>query len=378
MNQGGTGSIFGAGYRLARDAHAARIAWASVACALLLGSQARAVVLSSGNGNFGTTAAQGLIDAGGPGDNNTPGYVNVGRSSTGNASVTYLGNRWAITAGHVALGTVHGPVRFGGVPYNVIDSSIQYLVNPDSSLADLKLFRIDADPGLPVITSQLINSVAPSGRQIMIGNGLDIEVTPQGAPVQYYWNVDDSGPVWNWQTQSPPANPGPNDYSGFNVLANHRIRWGDNNVLDTGLFELTASDENNNPLWVHGYSTEFDGGDGQDEYGPGPDLASEAQLSQGDSGGAVFTLVGNQWKLAGIMVAFEELYNNQPPAPSGFPYAIFGNEALIADLSVYRDQITSIVPEPGGLALAAMAIMGLAGMAYRRRRRPAEAAATRT
>ncbi len=322
--------------------------WAAVAL------PAWGVILSSGNGN---TDGSSLTAAGGPGNPLMPGFANVGTSSTGNASVTYLGNRWVLTAGHNTIGSSTGPVRFGGVPYTVDDSSITFLHNPDNTLADLKLFQITTDPGLPAITPDLISSSAPSGRQIMIGNGLD-----RGD--QFYWNVDMQPNPWQWTQQPEPSNPGPNDFSGFQMSLSHHIRWGENEVLNTGLLTLTAFDPQNNPLWVNGYSTEFD----DTVYTGVTPLPSEALVSLGDSGGAVFQLEGGQWKLSGIMVAFAELYSGQPQAPAGIPYAVFGNESLIADLSVYRDEIISIVPEPAGLALLSpvVGVMLLVGLRRRR------------
>src|SRR5271167_4437590 len=52
----------------------------------------------SGNGN---TDAASLAADGGPGNSGQAGFVNVGLSPTGGASVTYLGNGWIITANHV-------------------------------------------------------------------------------------------------------------------------------------------------------------------------------------------------------------------------------------------------------------------------------------
>jgi hypothetical protein len=64
----------------------------------------------------------------------------------------------------------------------------------------------------------------------------------------------------------------------------------------------------------------------------------------GDSGGAVFTFSGGQWKLAGIMVVIG-VFNSQPAST-----AVFGTQTYIADMSYYRDsilQITSSVQDRG-------------------------------
>lgn len=321
---------------------------------------AQAVIIQTGNGNQDGAS---LTAASGPGDPTQPGFINVGRVVSGGASsVTYLGNGWLLTASHVFINS-GTPVSLAGNSYTVDGSSTTTLHNADNSLADLKLVRLTTDPGLPAITPNLISSTTPSGRQIMIGNGFQ-----RGDPT--FWNVDKSQSTWVWTEQSAPAVPGSNDYAGFDTITNHSIRWGENEVHQTGLFELTYFDGNNDPHFVHGYSTQFD----NLEYTGVAGLTDEAQLSSGDSGGAVFTLVNGQWQLGGIMVAFQDLYSGQPPLPPpGNPYypaTVYGNQALIVDLSFYRDEILSIiVPEPGGLALAVAASLALVACVRRRRSR---------
>jgi hypothetical protein len=276
----------------------------------------------SGNGN---TDSASLITAGGPGTSGTPGFDNVGLSSTHNASVTYLGGGWAITAAHVTIDNSAGSIIFGANSYQVDMSSIVQLRNSDNSLADLKIFRLTTDPGLPSILPSLISNATPTGRQILIGNGFDI-----GA--QHYWHVNTIPPVWVWTMQSPPAHPGPNDASGFDVTGNHHVRWGENNVADTGLFL-----QNSDGTWIHAYTTQFD----DLAYTGTASLPSEAEATNGDSGGAVFSFANNQWTLAGIMDGIDA-YNNQPAST-----AMFGTHTYIMDLSQYRSQIladtTSVV-----------------------------------
>jgi hypothetical protein len=315
---------------------------------LLHGDLALAVLLSSNNAN---NTALSLSDAGGPGDPLQPGFVSVGRSSTGNGTVTYLGGGWVITAGHVTINNfLNGPqnpatpVRFGGNPYLVDMSSIHFLHNPDNSLADLKVFRLQTDPLLPSVIPGLINDVGPSGRVIMIGNGLT-------AGAQHFWSVNKTNPAWVWTDGPPPPNPpgpGSNDYSGFDAdnQGSHTIRWGENEVLSTGVLGV-------------GFTTQFD----SLLYTFRTPRASEAQASNGDSGGPGFTLVGGQWKLSGIMFTVSLPLNNQPDET-----VLFGDQTLFYDLSLYRDEILAIVPEPSSYVLALVAAAAV-GLVRRRRRR---------
>jgi hypothetical protein len=86
------------------------------------------------------------------------------------------------------------------------------------------------------------------------------------------------------------------------------------------------------------------------------------QLTPGDSGGGVFRQVGGVWQLTGINIA-EGIFENQNP----FTSAVFGNTSYMADLSVYRSEIMTLVPEPSSLALAGCAV-AVALIATARRR----------
>lgn len=320
---------------------------------------ASAVLVRSGNGN---TDGASLTAAGGPGDPLFPGFVNVGKGSTGESSVTYLGNGWAITAGHVTIANTIGgnpsPIRFGASAYQVDMNSIHYLHNSDGTLADLKLFRLTTDPGLPSLIP-LINGGATSGRLIMIGNGMS-------AGAQHFWNVDKSVAPWQWNegpAPPDPPGPGPNDYSGFEITyddTGHRvIRWGENQVLNTGVVAHTFDLPDGTPLIARGFTTAFD----DQQYTGVTPLASEAQGTVGDSGGAVFSWdKDGNLRLSGIMIAAFSLVNNPPGST-----ALFGDQTLSAELYLYRDEILLIVPEPASGILALLAGGGLA-MILRRRR----------
>lgn len=327
-----------------------------LAIALALNSAAAwAVVL--GSGSTGNTTAGSLTSAGGPGNPAQPGFSNVGIGPTGSTSVTYLGNGWGITAAHVTMKPGFDTVKFGSNTYTVDLNSIQVLTNPDNSLADLKLFKITGQaPNLPNITSSLINNTAPSGRTIMVGNG-------GSTATAKFWSVDKTNPNnWIWNEVSPPANPGPNDYAGYTLNPTNVIRWGENNVSATNVLAETFVDSSNNHYFVNGFVTTLS----NLAYTGVSPLASEAQASTGDSGGAAFTLVGGQWKLSGIMTAAGrfDMLNNRPAG-----VVLYNDITLIADISTYRNQIIAIVPEPGSIVLGLSAMAGLAVVAIRRRKK---------
>ena len=273
---------------------------------------ARAVVVLSGASN--TTAPSGQ-----------PYFNNVG--VVNGASGIYLGNRWVLTAAHVA-GTLPTAATFGGINYSTVSASFQRLHNPGgygfTSLTDLALFRLASDPGLPTVS---IGTASPSvGADVMmIGRGRD-----QAASVTY-WDVTvnpgTNDDVW---TEVPSGSPGI-DHEGFKTSVNRTIRWGENDVASNGqVFNYSIGSET---VDVISFTTSFDMGA----------KTHEAQGIAGDSGGAVFVDSGGNWMLSGVMLTVL-LYETQPAYT-----AMIGNETAMADLSYYRGEILSItsIPEPG-------------------------------
>ncbi len=329
-------------------------AWGACALAFGLvaawGAPAQAVILASGNGN---TSAASLFTsggfgsgAGGPGDPTAPGYGNVGRSSTGNASITYLSNGWAITADHV---TISGSVSFGGTAYTVGET--QHIGSTD--LLMVHLSSANPYPSLPAITPAMIGSSTPSGQVIMIGNG----VSTTGA--QQYWTANETNPSnWVWtQNAGPPGSPGPDDYTGFAENTNHVIRWGQNTVATyTGMSgPFTDFLVNDGTHQTIAFTTLWGNQDGTGIS------SNPAQASNGDSGGPVFSFVGGQWVLSGMMIDISGLSNQ--------PIEFFGDTTYMADLSQYQSQIAAIMatPEPASATLALLAASLLAVHAWRRR-----------
>lgn len=291
---------------------------------------ARAVVVLSGASN--TTAPGGQ-----------PYFNNVG--VVNGASGIYLGNRWVLTAAHVA-GTLPSAATFGGINYNAEAGTYQQLHNPGgyglTSLTDLALFRLTTDPGLPTVS---IHAGSPTvGADVMmIGRGRD-----QAASVTY-WDVTvnpgNNDDVW---TEVPSGTPGI-DHEGFKTSTNRTIRWGENNVSANGqvINYLIGS----GAVDVVSFITSFDQGA----------KTHEAQAINGDSGGAVFVDNGGTWTLGGVMLTVSN-HETQPALT-----AIIGNETVMADLSYYSSEIFSItaIPEPGVAALCVLGGCVLTGIRRR-------------
>ena len=309
--------------------------WKSYALALIVGGltahTANAVVVLSGGPN--NTAPSGQ-----------PYFGNVG--SLNGASAIYLGNRWVMTASHVAS-TLPASVNFHSTNYTTVGGTHHTLTNNGevglSTNTDIVLFQLSSDPGLPWLN---IASAAPTASTtvMMIGNSRIQESSLS------YWNVTvNTGPnndVWNEVTSSNTYNR-----TGFETTSSQQIRWGVNLIDTTNLLIDTSGPASNRD--EASYSTLFGGSS---------TFPHEAQAILGDSGGAVFSLdAGSNWILSGMMHAVNG-YETQPANT-----AIAGQSTFAADLSFYRNQILTItqIPEPSATAAA---LLGFSALLTRRSR----------
>jgi len=238
---------------------------------------AAAVIITLGDGTGNTTP---------PADD--PGLAHVG--VIGTLSGVYVGNGWVLTANHVGV----APITLGGTTYQPYAHPGVRLFTSTGVPADLRMFKIDGDPGLPMLP---IASTAPglNSSVVMYGHGLS-----RGAPVSW-------GGADGWITTAPAT-----------------LRWGTNRIAGV----------NQTVLDTRSILTSFDAS--------GPFVeADEAQSAPGDSGGAVFYKRSGTWELAGIMFANSKNAVEQPNN-----YILFGNQSLIADVAYYHDDIVAVIGQP--------------------------------
>jgi len=277
-----------------------------------------------------------------PGDD--PGFANIG--TLNGATAIYLGNGWVLTASHVGGGTV----TLGGVPYAQLSTPIQLTNQGAGGMTpntDMILFQISVPPLLPALN---IRASTPSGGDdlVMIGNGVNQNPTRDSWTVTTVANPLPNPPNEDNDIWTPdPGGP----VETFGSPGGNTIRWGTNDVEGSGNINSAYGT-------VRSVITRFD---------EVPGKPNEAQAVLGDSGSGVFWKNGGSWELAGMTYAVgnEDTYDN---VPGGVTTSIVDSSVtLVADLSFYRAQILSIVPEPGSVTLS---LLGLAGFLRRRRAVP--------
>jgi hypothetical protein len=270
-----------------------------------------------------------------------PGWLNVANRGV------YLGNRWVLTAFHLGAGSTSFP---GVGTFNAVPGSAVRLQNPSgqglSQFADLQLYRLTADPGLPTLS---LAAATPSvdAQVTLVGDGA--AVTP--AAMETHWQVTGSGNELVWTEVASGGN-----FHGYKATTFRKL-WGTNLVEDDEVF-FEEGDVDHTVAASAGFGdtisffTEFD----KPGITAGLATTSEAQGLSGDSGSAAFQKVAGSWLLAGLTHSIA-VFEDQPNVGQT---AVYGNLTFIADLSVYRDQIIDItsIPELGGfLAVGSMAAL---------------------
>ena len=255
--------------------------------------------------------ATAVIIAGGDGSGNTsaptddPDWDRVGKiaHATANSSVTYLGDKWFITAYHVKYFDNPTGVVVNGSSYAIDSGSWTRITNATSN-ADLSIFQIKTQPD--ILPLRIRSSQIPSSADVvMIGDGRNRSSSLT------YWMVD-TNDAW------VVTNAASGIYSGYVWAAGSTMRWGENTVSSRSSFDDGFGTQN-------GFQTTFDASGG----------SNECQAATFDSGGGVFYKNGSEWELAGIILTVAG-YSGQPASRS-----VYGNKTYMADISYYRDQITN-------------------------------------
>lgn len=281
-----------------------------------------------------------------------PGFANIG--TLNGATAIYLGEGWVLTASHVGAGTV----TLGGVPYTQLTSPVQLTNQGTVGMTpntDMILFRITGTPPLPSLSIRA-SSPAVGNDLVMIGNGVNQDAARSSWDVTPVSNPPPNPPHENNDTWV--SNPG-GAVQTFGSPGGNTIRWGTNDAEFLGL-NIDAGFGT-----VRSFATLFD-----DDLG----RPNEAQAVLGDSGSAVFWKNGAVWELAGMTHAAGNAgdqasggsVNNYDNVPGGSTTSIVDSSTtFMADLSFYRTQILTIIPEPGSAVLSALGLLGVL-----RRRRP--------
>ncbi|HEY4233522.1 MAG TPA: hypothetical protein VGM76_08850, partial [Lacipirellulaceae bacterium] len=283
-----------------------------------------------------------------------PGWNNV--TVAGGRNFIYLGDGWAISARHVGPQITDAAnlqaLQFSTGSFNLIKNqnfivdnpasltlggaTVAHPLPPDPYESDLRLVRLDTDPGLPSIFDANPKFTIPSQPPAVVSQVMVVGSGPSRNSGETNWNS-------SWQTV--PPNAGPVAFTGFTASNQPQDiikRWGTNNLVNansvsnilnqvlsptTGVVALVTPDGYTRD--VASLVASFDQNVGSPSY--------ESQVVPGDSGSGVFYKNGNQWNLVGIADA-QFIYTNQPGLT-----AMYGDLTTYIDLAYYHDQIFNII-----------------------------------
>jgi len=233
-------------------------------------------------------------------------WDNIGEMSIG--AGIYLGDGWVLTPYHVYRYThPEGSDDLSYLDldtrYHEIPGTARRIEHSATADADLMMFRINGNPVLELIE---ITRVSPSTKEVTI--------VATGRLRSGSEEVD-------W----------PGGYTGFETVTTRGKRWGENwTSLSTTMV---------NSFWgsTRSFTTTFD------LHGP----YGEAQPVDKDSGGGAFVKKGQDWELAGLVLAIGTPNGYSGPDPRY--NAVYGNGAFYANLATYHPQIEEIrlIPLPG-------------------------------
>jgi hypothetical protein len=257
-----------------------------------------------------------------------PGWANVAGGFSRN--YVYLGNGWALTAAHV--GPVAGDndqlLNFNGTNFNMIPGQNFVVHNPTgqglTTYTDLRLVRIDGDPGLPslaIASTPLTNANLNQS----VANLTIMGLGPGRQPNTSVW-VDPNN------NQS---------HTGYFGAGDYIKRWGKNQITDENpIFNESDSDLRSKITIFETAADVFANVDVISMFTIFDQAPSfEAQVIGGDSGSAVFHKnASNQWELIGIVNTALTFSASQPS-----DFAPFGGGTSFADLTFYRSEIMNIM-----------------------------------
>lgn len=223
-------------------------------------------------------------------------WKHVGKVGMG--SGIYLGDGYVLTSAHV-----------GCYPFQIFDGSFyrpdytswRILELENGTKSDLAVFRVEIPNGFSTLAKLASIEIADESPRaedtvLMMGTGLQQNPTPAA--------MSSNGKILA--------------VLGYNLDHRRATRGGVNLVEEVRDLPVTTGDRE-----TYCFTTRFDRG------------IFEAQASDGDSGGATFAYDGDsrRWRLAGCIIAVSQKDGFVP----------FGSQTFLADLSRYRNQISTIL-----------------------------------